>query len=140
MGMSPIVRPEDLLAEVLDLYDREASLDGYRPALVETTLEGAIKRPTWPQLVKHQPALADLLRDFDRATDISGTCPQDVWYAGSAGGFKRRMAELVGRWAATKDPFLCTSEAYDVAYQAFMKILAPKQNAWAERQDQLPEN
>jgi hypothetical protein len=137
--MSPIVNPKVLLDAIRERYERETTQEGYRPILAEMTADEDINLPSQEQLVRHEPALAALLREFDWATDVADCEPRNVWLVESAGGYKRRMAELVGKWAETKDPFLQTSEAYDVAYQAFMKILAPKQNAWATRQEQLEE-
>lgn len=133
--MSGIVRPSDLLGEMLDWLERTRTQEGYRPALVDMAPDEDIDHPTARQLIRHEPALAALLQEFDRATDHDDIAPEHVWYAGWAGGFKYRMVELVGKWAKTEDPFLRSNEAYDVAYQAFMAIMEPKKEAWARRHD-----
>jgi hypothetical protein len=73
------------------------------------------------ELCRREPRLAKLERDIQAVKDTRGPsfCANDWWYL--PGGFKSRLARLVG-WGA-EQPELRTTEAYDVAYDALYQLL-----------------
>jgi hypothetical protein len=82
-----------------------------------------MKRLTFAQLAKLEPALADLLKEAKAAKGGKGFCANAFWYGYGCRGIKPRLLYLVGHLRTDRNPILSTSEAYDVAYQTIYKAL-----------------
>jgi hypothetical protein len=81
----------------------------------------------WADLTRREPRLAALLakaravfrgrgEDYDPLAAFFG-------YPGCGDGFKARLSGLVGWGRPDNDPVLCSSDAYDVAYQTILDAL-----------------
>lgn len=103
-----VVTVDDLLPGVYALYDRPACTHDTNP-------DG--HRLTFAELCAREPRLRWLSDEIDNLPRRQrGFCAHEVWYGRT--GCKARMAYLVGHFAASDDAALCTSAAYEVAYQA----------------------
>ncbi len=85
------------------------------PPLVDLTEGEDASRPTWGDLIRHEPRLAALHAETMRvrSTGNPNFCANRVWIR----DFKPRIECLVGWFAERNDPMLTTSAAYDLAYQ-----------------------
>jgi hypothetical protein len=93
--------------------------------------------PTFEQLVQHEPRLGelrDLIVDIGQMLNENPTnrrfCARWCWfgkpgetYPAYIGGLRKAMIELFGWEAQRADPFLRTSEAYDVATETLCALL-----------------
>ncbi len=88
------------------------------------------KRPTWSQLVRHEPRLTELRRSVEQVRDRgrSSFCANKVWYA--SGGPKAQLVRLVGWESEVDHPALRNSVAYDVAYKALYALLPDCRNCF----------
>jgi len=83
------------------------------------------RRPTWKQLIKAEPELANLLEEAQMIRTEPGRvfCANACWYGhGGWDGFKPRLEDLVG-WSMKGHPLLGTSQAWDVAYERIYAAL-----------------
>jgi hypothetical protein len=72
---------------------------------------------TWEEITQIEPALITLFNKCCEVKDPgSGSfCANELWYR--PGGFKEQLCSLVG-WNALKlDDRLCSSQAYEIAYE-----------------------
>lgn len=91
------------------------------PAEEQETLMA--KQLTWKEVVTAEPRLANLYADVCAVRDVGGNsfCANAAWYGYRGYGFKERMFNLVGFYAANPD--LRTMEAYDLAYDKLYRAL-----------------
>ncbi len=81
------------------------------------------RKPTWSQLVRLEPRLAELRRAIQQIKDPGGCsfCANHVWYR--EGSLKDRLCRMVGWDAERDDALLHTQAAYDVGYRTLYELL-----------------
>ncbi|MGN6561976.1 MAG: hypothetical protein ACTHMU_04885, partial [Thermomicrobiales bacterium] len=97
-----------------DLQSAVLALCLPRATVRDTNPDG--HRLTFAELCAREPRLVALAREIDTAPRRADFCANAVWFGRT--GYKSRMSRLVGHFAETDDAALCTSAAYEVAYQA----------------------
>ncbi|MFA5880586.1 MAG: hypothetical protein WC834_00195 [Eubacteriales bacterium] len=79
--------------------------------------------PTWEEMVKIEPKLAELLKEAEGCKRIAMRdtefCAARVWHGRD--GMKSKMSELVGFFAG--DGRLTSAKCYELAYQKIYKSL-----------------
>jgi hypothetical protein len=91
------------------------------------------RRPSWPELVEHEPALLDLLefvRSFKPEQRVGADGEAFTYFCAPSTlvHWKRKLARLVGWSAPTDDPFLRTRGAYVVGYSVLFAALPDCEN------------
>ncbi|MGN6810339.1 MAG: hypothetical protein ACTHMP_05660 [Thermomicrobiales bacterium] len=102
-----IVTVDALVDRVLALYDAA-------PCTRNTNPDG--HRLTFAEICAREPRLVALAREIDTTPRRADFCANAVWYGRT--GYKSRLAAIIGHFATQEDAALCTSDAYEVAYQA----------------------
>lgn len=91
------------------------------PPVVRLASGEDVADPTWHGLARHEPLLESLLMAAQAVRRPHGKsfCTNDVWY----GSLKPFLTLLVGWECLRDDPYLSTSDAYDLAYQTIYNAL-----------------